>query len=109
MTDRITYLEVGLKSVKYDASWPKSNDTNFLVSGLFNIQSNVPKTHSAILRGSSDVIRTCRKAFKPQPTTNAWGFNRPVIINKQSYTCMAVWVYILPFEKQQWKFGLTLT
>lgn len=77
MFEKITYLEIGLKSVKCEASWPKSNDTNFLVSGLFNIQSNVPKTHSAILKGSSDVIRTWRKAFNPQPTTNAWGFNKP--------------------------------
>lgn len=86
MTNKTTYLEIGLKSVNCEASWPKSNDTNFLVSGLFNIQSNVPKTHSAILNGSSDVIRTCRKAFKPQPITNAWGFNKPVWINKEIYT-----------------------
>lgn len=71
-------MEIGLKSVKCDASWPKSNDTNFLVSGLFNIQSNVPKTHSAILKGSSGVIKTWRNAFKPHPTTNAWGFNKPI-------------------------------
>lgn len=71
VTHKIAYFAIGLKSVKVEASWPKSNDTNFLVSGLFNIQSNVPKTHSAILIGNSDEIRLWRKAFRPQPITKA--------------------------------------